>query len=113
MTIALPPTKPDDMRRGSPLWRYAPALAILGVLWLLVTAALFEPVNNWLRGEDTYDEAAVQEWLEEARGFRDTLPEMIDTYVKGHKRVIELQDRPPFDVERDLAMQAESIRREE
>ena len=110
MTVAPPPAAPEEPPRRTLLWRYAPALAMLLVLWLLVVAALYEPVTNWLRGEDTYDQAAVQEWLEEARGFQETLPEMIDTYLKAHHRVVALHDRSEYDAERVGAQQHEILK---
>jgi signal transduction histidine kinase len=62
-------------------WPYARALAAPVLVWGLLAVALAEPVRSWLRGEDGYDQAALQEWLEESRGFRATLPEMVDTYL--------------------------------
>jgi signal transduction histidine kinase len=62
------------------VWHYVRALAVPLLLWVLVIFALREPLRTWLRGEANYDDAALQEWLEESRGFRDTLPEMVGGY---------------------------------
>jgi signal transduction histidine kinase len=80
---------------------------------VVVVVALFEPVSTWLSGEEAYDQAAMQEWLEEARSFRETLPEMIEGYLKAHRRVQELQNRGPDDGERAIALEIESVKREE
>ncbi len=112
MTGLPPPTALGDSPPRRLWWRYAPALAVLVVLWLLVVVALYEPVTTWLRGEDTYDQAAVQEWLEEARGNR-TLPEMIDEYVQAHHRAADLHERPASDIGRFEAEQTELVKREQ
>jgi len=54
--------------------------------------ALYEPIVSWLASEDRYDTDALVEWLEETRGFRETLPEMIDSYLE---RLKELEALPP------------------
>ena len=38
-------------------------------------------MRYWLDGEDSYDRAALEEWLDESRGFRETLPEMVADYA--------------------------------
>jgi signal transduction histidine kinase len=65
----------------SRFWRYARTLAVPLLLWGLVIVALRQPLQTWLHGEESYDEAALQEWLDEARGSRGTLREMIDDYL--------------------------------
>src|SRR5437899_9005456 len=81
-------------------WRYVRALAAPVLLWVLVIVALREPLLIWLSGENSYDEAALQEWLEESRGFRDTLPEMVERYLAHSRRVAELVKQPtPADPE--------------
>jgi signal transduction histidine kinase len=112
MTATPPPTSPIEPPPRRALWRYATPLAILLVLWLLVVAALIEPVSNWLHGEETYDQAAVQEWLEEARATRETLPELIDNFLKVQQRVAGLKNRPPDDAELVKVQQDEALERE-
>ncbi len=63
-------------------WRYAQALAAPILLWALVAFFLREPVNNWLEGDESYDRSALEEWLDESRGFRETLPEMAAGYAQ-------------------------------
>jgi signal transduction histidine kinase len=121
MTHTPTPTSANEPDRRWPRWRYLTPLAILLVLWLLVAAALFQPVSNWLHGEESYDQAAVQEWLEEARGFRETLPEMIDPYVMAFHRLAdasrraeELKERELSDPEREAAaLELENAKHEE
>jgi signal transduction histidine kinase len=52
------------------------------VIWGLVVAVLARPVEAWLRGQDSYDQDALKEWLVESRGSRDTLPEMVERYLR-------------------------------
>src|SRR5437588_6593450 len=63
------------------IWRYTRALAVPVVLWCFVVFALKDPVVAWLQGDRRYDEAAIREWIKEARVFRDTLPEMAVSYL--------------------------------
>jgi signal transduction histidine kinase len=77
-----------DWRR---FWRYSRALVAPVAIWaLLVVALLLGPLPNWLHGEDSYDESALREWLEEARNSNFTLAEMIDEYVRPARRYAEL-----------------------
>jgi signal transduction histidine kinase len=61
--------------------RYVRGLAAPVLLWSLLAAVLNEPVQSWLRGAEEYDKAAVREWIEEARAFRETLPELAAGYL--------------------------------
>ncbi len=83
-------------RRGWRMFgRYARALGPPLVLWALLLVTLREPMRTWLRGENTYDKDALQEWLEEARaGNRETLPELIDAYLALARRRTELLNWP-------------------
>ena len=106
---------------GRALGGYVQALTIPALLWALVAFLLWEPVHNWVEGEDSYDKSALEEWLDEARSFRKTLPEMAADYAQSRQ---ELQRLPPppahpaaFDpqvgqraqVERAVAVQGEQI----
>jgi signal transduction histidine kinase len=62
-------------------WSYARILAAPLLLWGLVLVALGEPLQTWLHGEESYDRAALQEWLDEVRGYRGTLREMVEDYL--------------------------------
>jgi signal transduction histidine kinase len=64
-----------------------PMVRALGVPLLVVGLAfllLREPIAFWLRGEDTYDQEALAEWIREAR-LDKTLPELV-------RRLLELKD---------------------
>jgi signal transduction histidine kinase len=63
------------------------------LIWFLLAAALLDPVRSWLRGEDTFDQAALREWLEEARNHDRTLSEMIDDYLRRTQEYAELRQR--------------------
>jgi signal transduction histidine kinase len=62
-------------------WRYLRGLAAPVLLLALLVAVLQKPVRAWLHGDEEYDRAALQEWIEEARVFRRSLPEMVRDYV--------------------------------
>jgi signal transduction histidine kinase len=97
MTPSEPAPAAATPRRRGQLGRYARALAAPVLLWGLLALALREPISAWLRGENSFDRTVLQEWLREARGFRETLPEMIDSYLARARRYNELKGRstPP------------------
>jgi signal transduction histidine kinase len=76
---------------GNRTWQYARALAAPMLLWLLVVFALREPLGTWLHGADSYDQAALQEWLRETLAFRETLPEMVEDYLSRAHRFAALR----------------------
>lgn len=63
-------------------WRYLRGLAAPVLLWGLFVAVLARPLSAWLHGDEEYDRAALQEWIEEARVFRNSLPELVRDYLK-------------------------------
>jgi signal transduction histidine kinase len=79
------------------LWRYvrglAPPVLILGVFIAFLL--------NFLRSDRGYDEAAMQEWIEETPAFHDTLPVMVREYLhsldeakdKGDAFAFELSEK--------------------
>ncbi len=103
--------------------RYARALAAPVLLWALLLVALREPIRAWLRGENSYDRDALQEWLEEARaGNRETLSEMIDAYLDRARRHADLLHHPApsgptettlLEVQQKLAEKDLHVKREE
>jgi signal transduction histidine kinase len=116
---AAPAAAPSTLGR---VGRYARALTVPVLLWALVVIGLREPVGTWLHGEDGYDQAALQEWLLEARGFRETLPEMVESFLASTRDLDRLQREPiPDDpaAASDLlarqvqAQQAVAVKREE
>ena len=76
-------------------WRYAQALTAPLLLWALVAFFLREPIDYWLEGEESYDRSALEEWLDESRGFRETLPEMVAGYAQARAELRGL--KPPAD----------------
>lgn len=73
-------------RRWKRLWRYGRALIIPLVLWGAVAITLQVPIRAWLEGSESNDREVLREWLTEARGFRDTLPAMVERYVQKKKQ---------------------------
>ena len=84
-----------DWRR---FWRYSRALVAPLAIWaLLLLALLLGPLPDWLHGEESYDESALREWLEEARFPNLTLAEMVDEYIGRTREYAELlRDRGAF-----------------
>jgi signal transduction histidine kinase len=78
--------------RRKRLWSYARVLAAPLLLWGLVLVALREPLQIWLDGERGYDEAALREWLDEARGYRGTLRDMIEDYLARASEYVQLRN---------------------
>jgi signal transduction histidine kinase len=59
-------------------------LRVLGVplaLWVLFLGLLISLVRTRSNSGQEYDEAALREWIQEARIFRDTLPELVRKYL--------------------------------
>ncbi len=61
-------------------WRYSRALLAPLLIWGLLAALLVQPLGEWLRGEDAYDNAAMREWIEEARNADSTLADLVQKY---------------------------------
>ena len=76
-------------------WSYARILAAPLLLWGLVVVALGEPLQTWLNGEEVYDRAALREWLDEARGYRGTLREMVEDYLDRAREYAQLRHTRP------------------
>jgi signal transduction histidine kinase len=87
-TQAIPELR-DGRRR---FWSYARILAAPLLLWGLVLVALGEPLQTWLNGEEVYDRAALREWLDEARGYRGTLREMVEDYLRRAREYSQLRN---------------------
>jgi signal transduction histidine kinase len=73
-------TPTRDSRRW---WRYLGALAAPALLWVLLIYLLVDTFRNRLQGDEKFDQAALREWIEESRPFRETLPELVRTYLKS------------------------------
>jgi signal transduction histidine kinase len=68
-------TPTRDWRRT---WRYLGGLAAPALLWGLLIVVLVVALRS-----RKYDEAALQEWIDESRPFRETLPELVRTYLQS------------------------------
>jgi signal transduction histidine kinase len=93
------------------IWRYVRGLAAPLLLWGLFVAVLVQILPSWLRGNEEYDDKAVREWIDEARVFRETLPEMVRDYLakvkQAHAGAPDSQETARWEFERRL--QAEKI----
>jgi signal transduction histidine kinase len=71
---------------------------ILRALWVPVLLAalaavlLREPIVSWLKGEEAYDEAALTEWIQEARVYQ-TLPELVNDLLKKTSELDKLKNQ--------------------
>src|SRR5690348_12740497 len=99
MADAEPIAEPNSQRKR--LWSYARVLAAPLLLWGLVLVALREPLQTWLDGEKGYDEAVLREWLDEARGSRGTLREMVEDYLDRAQEYVKLARGAPPQNNRD------------
>jgi signal transduction histidine kinase len=80
----------EPLAERSRFWRYARVWAAPLLLWTLVLVTLAQPLQTWLHGEEGYDRAALQEWLDEARGSRGTLREMVEDYLARAREYAQL-----------------------
>lgn len=90
-------------KTSAPGWgaSYRLIVLLLVVLWGLVVVALFEPVASWLASDERYDRDTLVEWLEETRS-PDTLPEMVEGYLKALRELEALPaPAPPNPPEND------------
>jgi signal transduction histidine kinase len=93
-------------------WRYGRAWLAPVLIWVLVAAALIDPLRTWVGGQDSYDQDALLEWLAEARNHDQTLPEMIDRYlrrVEEYARLKETQGKDGSTLLRLIALKREEI----
>ncbi len=68
--------------RVRPAWRYAQSLAPVALVWLVLVGWLASLLYGRAHWSDQADEAIVREWLDEARSFRKTLPELVREYAQ-------------------------------
>lgn len=85
----LPPPSPPSFWKS--LRGYVRAFSAPLLLWALLAFFLYQPLSQWVAGDRAYDEAALQEWVEESRGLRETLPEMIEDYVQRTADLAQLE----------------------
>jgi signal transduction histidine kinase len=69
------------------LGKYLRGLAAPVLLWCLFAAILIQLLPSWLRGDVEYDEKALREWIDEARVFRESLPEMVHDFLDKVEQV--------------------------
>lgn len=68
------------------LWRSLRGLIAPLLLWCVFVGLLVTSFRQrLLRGDEEYDRAALREWIEESRVYRETLPDMVRTYLKEAK----------------------------
>ncbi|MGE3807370.1 MAG: sensor histidine kinase [Gemmataceae bacterium] len=63
------------------MWRYLRGLAVPMLLWALFVGLLAENLRARFKADEHYDEAALREWVDESRVFRDALPELVRGYL--------------------------------
>jgi signal transduction histidine kinase len=68
--------------RLRPLWNYIGGLAPVIFVWLVLVCWLAALLYNQASWSTRADEAMIEEWIEEARNFRKTLPELVKEYVR-------------------------------
>jgi len=78
---ALPAPTPAPPRRR-PAWAYAEGLAPAILIWLVLVGWLAGLLYSRAGWSEEADEAMVREWLDEARNFRKTLPELVRDYLR-------------------------------
>jgi signal transduction histidine kinase len=59
-------------------WSQGKVLILPVLMWALVVASLWQPVQDWLSSGEVQDQTILHEWIDEARG---NLPAMIEDYV--------------------------------
>src|SRR5262249_20214263 len=79
--LSLNEERPMAPMRRKQFWRYVRGLTAPVILWGLVAALLIGPLQAWWRGDEKSDEAGLREWIQEARVFREPLPEMVRAYL--------------------------------
>lgn len=84
------PPRPSS---GWRLWRYGRALLAPLLLWVLLASVLATPGAGWFSSEQRYDQAALQEWIEEARHPNATLAELAAAYLRDAAAFATLRQR--------------------
>jgi signal transduction histidine kinase len=91
---------PAPERRG---WRLLRGLALPLLLWsAFVGALLFYTLRSGTNADEQYDEAALREWVEEARVHRETLPQLVREYRQNPTRENEDKVRAHLDALGDV-----------
>src|SRR4051794_1787510 len=86
-----------------PWWKAVRALAPAVLFWAALVGWLAYLLSERARQSQEQDEALVREWIDEARSFRKTLPELVREYLQR-------LDEPDGDATRpDVQRKAEEI----
>ncbi|HZU36727.1 MAG TPA: HAMP domain-containing sensor histidine kinase [Gemmataceae bacterium] len=72
-----------EATRSGRFWRYVRGLAAPVLLSTLLVFLLLSALLSRLQGETAYDEAALREWIDESRVFRETLPGLVRDYLEA------------------------------
>ena len=64
------------------VWKYVGGLAPVVILWGILVVWLAMVLMARANWSENADRAAIREWLDEARNFRKTLPELVKEYVR-------------------------------
>jgi signal transduction histidine kinase len=64
------------------LWKYVGGLAPAVLLWTILVGWLAWQLDERATWSDDADRATIREWIDEARSFRKTLPELVGEYVR-------------------------------
>jgi signal transduction histidine kinase len=82
------PRAADKSRTRRETWKgLARTLPVPILLYALVLVA-------WVRSDPNYDESILRDWLDEAQGFSQTLPDMVATCLRLSDRFTELEADP-------------------
>jgi hypothetical protein len=78
--------------QASRIWLLVRALGVPILVTGLFFLLLREPLAFWLRGEDTYDQEALVEWIREARLYQ-TLPDLVGHLLDLKARHRDLEEK--------------------
>ncbi|MFM7151963.1 MAG: sensor histidine kinase, partial [Gemmataceae bacterium] len=84
------PNDNNPLHKRAIFIRYGRAFIAPAIIWLLLLAILVQPITQWLNGDEVYDRAALQEWIEEARISDSTLSDLVLDYYRKVKKYLEL-----------------------
>jgi signal transduction histidine kinase len=91
-----------ETRKQRQFLRFTRAFFAPVVLWALFVGILVDAFQTRLQGNEEYDRAALKEWVDESRAFRQTLPELAREYLAGNSaagspdalvRTLEIRDQ--------------------
>src|SRR5262249_50876863 len=89
-----PHSEPGRSREGDQSWwPYLRAFIAPVLIWVLLLGLVLPLVLGWVRGQETYDCEAIQEWIDEARNPSATLADLVELYVKEALELVEVSDR--------------------